>query len=168
MTTKEKSRIVQRIMLDVGCGYNCQAGYVGMDKRDIPGVQIVHDVEVTPWPLDDESCSVVVMSHLIEHIKPWHQFDVINEAWRVLCLQGLLLISTPYANSFGYCQDPTHVSSWNEATPEYFTPGFPLYEVYRPKPWHKEKLIYDKKLNIELALRKISEKEGEKKRRGQN
>jgi predicted SAM-dependent methyltransferase len=149
--------VKQLLMLDVGCGFNCQPGFVGMDRRQVPGVQIVHDAEDIPWPLDDESCAVVVMSHLIEHIKPWLSIDVINECWRVLEEGGSLMIATPYATSFGYHQDPTHCNPWNEATPTYFMPGQPLYEIYRPKPWHITQLAWAPQGNIELAMKKIAE-----------
>jgi len=152
---RRKVKIKPKILLDVGCGFNKQPGYIGMDKRRVDGVDIVHDAEKTPWPLDDDSCAIVAMSHLIEHIKPWHQLDVIDECWRVLENDGLLFIATPHANSFGYLQDPTHCSPWNEATVDYFTPGHPLYEVYRPKPWRKERLVFDRRLNLEVAFRKI-------------
>lgn len=149
-------KVEQKIMLDVGCGFNCQPGFVGMDRRKVDGVQIVHDAEVTPWPLDDGSCSVILMSHLIEHIKPWFQIDVIDECWRVLEMGGQLVIAVPYATSFGYYQDPTHCTPWNEATPTYFAPGNPLYEVYRPKPWSIEKLYWEIHGNMEIVMRKIS------------
>lgn len=152
-----KKKIKPKILLDVGCGFNKQPGYVGMDRRKVNGVDIVHDAEDIPWPIEDESCSVITMSHLIEHIKPWRQIDVIDECWRVLELDGVLLIATPYATSFGYAQDPTHCSPWNEATPSYFTPGHPLYEVYRPKPWKQERLFYHKQFNLEIAFRKMPE-----------
>ena len=151
-------------MLDIGCGFNKNAGFIGMDKREVAGVDIVHDAEFLPWPLDNESCAVVAMSHLIEHIKPWLQIDVINECWRVLEMGGILAISTPYANSFGYCQDPTHIAPWNEATPAYFIGDSKslhynevLYNVYRPKPWKEERLLWDTKINMEIVLRKIAE-----------
>jgi len=156
------TKVVQKIMLDVGCGSNCSPGFVGMDKRKLKDVQIHHDVELIPWPLENESCAVVLMSHLIEHIKPWKQIDVIDEAWRVLTDNGLLLISTPHGKSFGYIQDPTHCSPWNEATPQYFCPGTYLYEVYKPKPWQQEKLTWSEYSNIEVALRKLTIKEGKK------
>lgn len=144
-----------KINLDVGCGFNKQPGFLGMDKRNVAGVDIVHDVEVFPWPFVDGSCSVVLMSHLVEHIKPWLQIDLMNEAWRVLEENGLLMISTPYATSFGYLQDPTHCSPWNEATVTYFIKGQPLYEVYRPSPWVDERISYQKQGNMEIALRKV-------------
>ena len=139
---------MQKILLDVGCGSN---------KRSLEGVDIVHDCEVIPWPVEDGACTVVVMSHLIEHIKPWLSLDVINECWRILEEDGSLMISTPYATSFGYFQDPTHCNPWNEATPTYFMPGQPLYEVYRPKPWNIKQLVWDLNGNLEVALGKISE-----------
>lgn len=150
-------KIKPLINLDVGCGFNKNPGFIGMDKRKVDGVDIVHDAEIIPWPLKGESCAVVVMSHLIEHIKPWLQIDVIDECWRVLEVGGQLAIATPYATSFGYSQDPTHCSPWNEATPTYFWPDHPLYQVYRPKPWKKKYLTYDVKFNIELAMIKLPE-----------
>ena len=153
---KKTPILKQKIMLDVGCGFHKNAGYIGMDKREVAGVDIVHDAEILPWPLDDESCSVIAMSHVIEHIKPWLQIDVINECWRILEPGGVLAIATPYATSFGYSQDPTHISPWNEATPTYFFPGKPLYEVYKPKPWKEERLYWDVKTSLEVVMRKIA------------
>ena len=155
--TKKKQKIKPLINLDVGCGFNKNAGFLGMDKRAVDVVDIVHDAEDFPWPLDDMSCAVVAASHLIEHIKPWLQIDFMNECWRVLEPGGILAIATPYATSFGYAQDPTHCSPWNEATPTYFIAGEPLYNVYKPKPWSKERIYWDVKFNMEVVLRKILE-----------
>ena len=145
-----------KILLDVGCGKNVQPGYIGMDKRKLPGVDIVHDIENIPWPFEDGIVSLVLMSHIVEHIKPWLMIDVIDEAWRILEKNGLLFISTPYGGGFRYYQDPTHCCPWNEATVEYFIPGCPLYEVYEPKPWQMEKRIWVVDADLEIAMRKIS------------
>ncbi len=150
--------IKQKIMLDVGCSTNKQHGFIGMDKRKVEGVDIEHDAETIPWPLENGSCAVVMMSHLIEHIKPWCQIEVMNEVWRVLEPEGVLMISTPYGRSYRYFQDPTHCTPWVEATPEYFDPQFPLYQVYQPKPWTIEKRYWDLRGDIELVLRKIDDK----------
>lgn len=58
------------IKLDIGCGANKQDGFVGMDVRELPGVDIVHNMEQFPFPLPDESCSMVVASHVLEHVNP--------------------------------------------------------------------------------------------------
>ena len=147
-------KLKQKIMLDLGCGANCNKGYVGMDIRDLPGVQIVHDIESFPWPLEDDSCAVIVCSHLIEHIKPWLQFKFMDECWRALEDEGHLLISTPYGGSPRWHQDPTHCTSWIEATPQYFVEGLPLYDVYKPQPWTIERLFWNKWGDIEVAFQK--------------
>lgn len=144
----------QKIRLDVGCGSNKQPGFTGMDKRELGGVDIVHDAEIMPWPLDDGSCALILMSHFIEHVKPWLSIDLINECWRLLEPGGVLMISTPYGGSFRYFQDPTHCNPWNEATPQYFTPGNPLYDVYKPNPWKIEKLFWDLHGDIEIVMKK--------------
>lgn len=58
------------IKIDLGCGAQKQPGFVGIDNRPLPGVDIVHDLELFPWPLPDECASVVMSSHLLEHLDP--------------------------------------------------------------------------------------------------
>jgi predicted SAM-dependent methyltransferase len=150
-------KVIQKVMLDVGCSSNKQHGYVGMDRRNVEGVDIVHDAEVFPWPLDDESCAIVKMSHFIEHVKPWLSLDVINEAWRVLEEGGFLLVSTPYGGSHRYFMDPSHCNPWNEDTVRYFDKDEPLYNVYQVKPWKIEQCKWDIHGDLEFALRKIND-----------
>ena len=59
-----------KIQLDVGCGGNKRPGWVGLDIRPLPGVDIVHDIEDFPWPLPDDCARVIQLSHIIEHIPP--------------------------------------------------------------------------------------------------
>ena len=145
----------QKIFLDVGCGANKQHGFVGMDRRQVDGVDIVHDATVLPWPVENESCATVLMSHVIEHMPPYLHLEIVNEVWRILEDDGLFIVSTPYPNSFGWHQDPTHCASWNEATPYYFVPGNDLYKVYRPLPWRIEMINFDIRTTLEVALRKV-------------
>lgn len=58
------------IKLDIGCGGNKQPGFVGIDNRELPGVDVVWDLELFPWPLPSESASLCMASHLLEHIDP--------------------------------------------------------------------------------------------------
>ena len=149
----------QKLLLDVGCGENKQPGFMGMDKRFLPGVDMVHDLEVVPWPLLDGCCSIVKMSHVMEHVCPRRSMDVMAEAWRVLKVGGHFILSMPYGGSPRYYQDPTHCNPWNEATPTYFDPQFPLYEVYKPLPWRIARLFWDQRGDIEIEFVKIARKE---------
>ena len=140
--------------LDVGCGDGKQENCIGMDRRKLPGVDVVHDLEVTPWPFEPDYFTRVVMSHVMEHIKPWVVIDVMDEMWRVMKEGGLLCMSMPYPGSHGHWQDPTHIKPWNETTPRYFDPDCELYAIYKPKPWKIEGVAWRNDGNIEIALRK--------------
>lgn len=139
----------------LGCGKNKQPEFVGVDSRSLPGVDIVHNLEVFPWPFADESCHTLVAKHVIEHIKPWLMIDFMNEAWRVLKVDGQFAFSLPYGWSRGFLQDPTHCNACNEDTWRYFDPDYPeLYLIYEPKPWRIETNLYQVTGNMEVILKK--------------
>jgi SAM-dependent methyltransferase len=152
------------IRLDIGCGANKQAGFVGMDMRDLPGVDIVHDVEDIPWPLEDECVLQAVSSHVVEHINP-HKFGFVqfmDEVWRVMKPDAQFAIACPHGASPGFLQDPTHCNALNETTWSYFDPLCPytegvLYAIYKPKPWRIEHLSWSPAANIEVVLSKRRE-----------
>ncbi len=125
----------QSIKLDIGCGNNKQQGFVGMDARELKGVDIVHNLEEFPYPLPDNCCSIILGSHIVEHIKPWFTISMFDELWRIMKVGGELVLSTPYAGSRGFWQDPTHCNGFNEVTFQYFDTEYPLYNIYKPKPW---------------------------------
>jgi hypothetical protein len=147
------------IRLDIGCGGNKQPGFVGMDKRELEGVDMVHDLEVFPYPIPDEVCCIIKGSHIIEHIKPWLTIDLMDELWRIMQVGGKLLLSTPYAGSSLYWQDPTHCNGCNQITFQYFDPEYPLYGIYNPKPWKIEQgfPVWQEPGNLEVIMEKIPE-----------
>jgi len=151
------------ILLDIGCGQNAQPGWTGMDIRELPGVDIVQDVESFPWPLPDECVKLAMASHLIEHINP-HKFGFINfmnEVWRVLQVGSEFAMALPHGSSQGYLQDPTHCNPCNEATFDYFCPEREsgLYWIYKPKPWRVKVLNSNPAASIEVVLIKLAEDE---------
>lgn len=147
------------ICLDIGCGETKRPNFVRLDKRKLPGIDIVHDLEVFPYPLPDECCLTILASHILEHIKPWLFIDVMNELWRITKVDGGLAISMPYGRSDGYIQDPTHCTPCNEATWAYFDPSYSLYKVYKPKPWKIMKgfPVWQSNGNMEVAMEKMKD-----------
>jgi len=146
------------IKLDIGCGSSKNKGFVGIDMLPLEGVDIVHDLEETPWPLPDECVLTAVASHVLEHINP-HKgvfIKVMNEIWRVLKPDAQFAFVVPYAESHGYYQDPTHCNPMNETTMCYFDPLDPsgLYTFYRPKPWKIEFQAMSRNGLLEVLLRK--------------
>ena len=41
--------------LDLGCGNNKRLGAIGIDFNDLDAVDIIHDLNVFPYPLEDSS-----------------------------------------------------------------------------------------------------------------
>ena len=154
------------IKLDLGCGFNRQKGFVGIDKRRVDGVDIVHDLEQVPYPLPNECCVTILASHIMEHLDPRRFIDIMDELWRLMKPHGQLLISTPYAGTPGFWQDPTHIHGYNEATWTYFDPSQPLYQVYRPKPWKVERNAWHASGNMEVILAKDGAVQNLRKERG--
>jgi hypothetical protein len=152
------------IQLDIACGANKQAGFVGMDIQEFPGVDIVHDLMVKPWPLPDGCVLRAMASHIVEHIPkvaidggktrfPFVEF--FDEVWRVCRVGGELMVAAPHGYSPGYLQDPTHAAPISEATFMYFTPEHPFYQFYKPKPWKAKYLSWSPAGNIEVVLIKL-------------
>lgn len=162
--SKKVKRLIEEkggIRLDIGCGRNKQAGFVGMDRRALPGVDIVWNWNEFPWPLPDESVVMVLASHVVEHVSPidGNFIDWMNELWRVCKIGAEVVIATPHGYSSGYLQDPTHCNPCSEATFAYFTPAHALYNVYRPKPWRIKTLHWNPATQIEVVMVRMEEEE---------
>ena len=151
--------MIEHIKLDVCCGNGKQEGYVGIDKRDISGVDIVHDICVFPWPLEDDSCVAMCMNLSWAIIEPKYRIDVMNEMWRILQLDGILEIRDPYYKAPSAIHDPAVYNNPNETTFKYFDPVYPKYITYEPKPWRLIRYGYcvDKLLIVEMTPRKTQE-----------
>jgi SAM-dependent methyltransferase len=159
MPKKKAINSKKGIMLDIGCGEGKEPGCVGMDIRDLPQVDIVHDMEVLPYPLADESCLSILARHVVEHINPakFGFVNVMNEWWRILKPYGRLMITTPYAGSSGYWADPSHINPCTEQTWFYFAPEHPsgMWQGYKPKPWRIIANAWHSNGNLEVVLAKL-------------
>jgi SAM-dependent methyltransferase len=96
----------EQSVLDLGCGPNKEPGSIGCDRVPLPGVDILHDLDVFPYPLKDGSFDRIVVRHCLEHLQD--VVRVMEELHRIARPGGEVVISMPHyssANAFG---DPTH------------------------------------------------------------
>jgi hypothetical protein len=93
-------------VLDLGCGCSKTPGAFGVDHRPGDGVDLVHDLNKYPWPLESGSFDRIVASHIIEHIDDVLGF--FNEVHRVAADGALMEITTPHFSNRCSYQDPTH------------------------------------------------------------
>jgi hypothetical protein len=111
---------------------------ISLDRRALPGIDILHDVEDLPWPLPDGCCYRILATHVVEFLKPWHVQAFMDECWRLLVGSGQLLICTVYAGSPRYWANPRHTHGWNEGTALFFDCSHPLWQEDHPRCWALE------------------------------
>lgn len=105
-------------LLVIGCGdkpwrpSERWPGVVNLDVLPLPGVDVVWDLNRTPWPFEDEAFDSVVADNILEHLDDL--FSAMEEIHRVLKSRcdsddsGLLELSVPLAGSFNHYTDATH------------------------------------------------------------
>lgn len=124
------------IKLDIACGQNKQVGFTGIDIAPCDGVDIVHDLTIYPWPIEDKSVGQAFCSHYVEHIPMTEPFSTrygrgqdsllmfFDELYRILAPEGQVTIVCPYYSSMRAWQDPTHRRAISEATFLYANKGW--------------------------------------------
>lgn len=103
---------------NLACGSHPLEGFTNVDIIDLPGIDLVMDLEAYPWDIPSESADEVYISHFIEHV-----FDLIafmDEVHRILKPGGLATVIAPYVMSTGAWQDPTHKRGITEMMFFYF------------------------------------------------
>jgi predicted SAM-dependent methyltransferase len=149
--------------LDIGCGNHKDPGWFGIDIQALPGVDLVHDLNVHPWPLGSGTIGQAKAWHICEHIpkvsvtelgtrRPFIEF--MDEIWRILRVGSILDIESPYGSSAGFIHDPTHVNQIDELTFEHFDPTYPRFKVYQPRPWRIMQLSWTVDGNVNIILEK--------------
>jgi len=95
------------IKIDLGCGVDKLEGYIGLDIKPGPMVDIVHDLTKTPWPFPDNYADVIRSSHVIEHLPNLSQF--LSEVTRIgKNGSKLILIFPHYSRSMFSTQHLNH------------------------------------------------------------
>ncbi len=113
--------------LDLGCGTRKEAGFIGVDSRQFPGVDVIHDL-TTPWPWKDETVDEVHCSHFVEHLTGQQRIHFANELHRVLKKGGKAVIIVPHWCSTRAYGDVTH--QWPPVSEFWF--------YYLNADWRKE------------------------------
>ena len=117
-------------ILDLGCGTVKVEGAVGLDNTDLHGVDIIHDLLLFPYPIQDESFDIIYLRNVLEHFDFKQINDIMNECFRILISGELLRIHVPHVFSISAFIDPTHKS--------YFTFGsMQFWDLKNSKEYYK-------------------------------
>jgi SAM-dependent methyltransferase len=110
-------------ILELGCGRNRTAGAVGVDFNPDSAADIIHDLNVFPWPLESDSFDRVICRHVLEHLDDIMR--VMAEIHRVCKDNGVVEIIAPHFSSARSWDDPTHKHSFTLKTFEFFGENHP-------------------------------------------
>lgn len=111
-------------VLDVGCGRDKLPGAVGIDANPRSDADIIHDIDVRPWPIADNSFTRVRAQDVLEHVEDF--FGVMAEIHRV-CVDGAIVdVRMPFMSSLNFATDPTHRRAGTSGTFDYFDPKRPM------------------------------------------
>jgi len=107
--------------LDLGCGSDKLHGAVGMDVNPGGAADIVHDMDVTPWPLESDAFDYIRAQDVLEHVERF--IPVMEEIYRVGRDGARVEIRMPFMTSLQYATDPTHRRAATSRTFDYFDPS---------------------------------------------
>ncbi len=108
------------IKLNLGCGLKKNFGFIGVDCIKTSAVDVVHDLNIMPYPFATDSVEEIIADNVLEHL---NNIIAVMEEWHRLCRNGAIIkISLPYYKSSGAFSDPTHKHFFTENSFQYFCP----------------------------------------------
>jgi len=106
------------IKVELGCGKTKHEGYLGIDRFDLPGVDIVADLN-NGIPLDENKVDLILACHFLEHID--NLYSIMEEIFRVCKHKAIVLILAPYHMQTTNYANFYHKQAFNEDTFRFFT-----------------------------------------------
>ena len=127
-------------ILNIGAGRKPVEGAVNHDRRLDPArpwVTVAHDLNVLPWPWEDNAFDMVVAKAVLEHL----DIDLlasVGECWRVLRPEGILYVKLPHWKSDNSYVDATHRWHYSLRSLDVFDPETAFggqYTFYTDRKW---------------------------------
>lgn len=113
-----------RQVLNLGCGRKLRPDAVNLDITARTNPDVVHDLNVRPWPFPSDRFDLVVAQDVVEHLD-----DVVGTMEEVhrVCRPGAVVeLVVPHFSSSNAFTDPTHRRLFSRFTFDYFTEGHDL------------------------------------------
>lgn len=104
--------------LNLGCGKNKMKGYVNVDFNPFFSPEIIHDLNVFPYPFKDNEFEEIYLDHVLEHLN--NPFKVLEEIYRIAKNNAKVIVKCPHFS----CNwlNPSHRSAISSYLFNYFNP----------------------------------------------
>jgi len=113
-----------RMVLNLGAGNKLLPGAINVDVMPGKGINKVVDLNVFPWPWEDNSVNYIHASHIMEHFPNQEWF--LAECIRILKPGGRLRIVSPHASCIPSVGCLGHYRTYSYST----------FHDYLSKPWY--------------------------------
>jgi SAM-dependent methyltransferase len=101
----------QKRVLDIGCGVNKTPGATGMDINPRTDADVIHDLDLLPYPFEDSQFDEVIGRHVIEHVRD--PLAVMCELHRITKPGGIVKLVAPHWTNPDWATDLTHRNHLN-------------------------------------------------------
>lgn len=113
-------------IIEFGCGNAKTAGAIVIDINPRSQADIIHDLNVFPYPLTDDSADRIICRDVLEHVENF--IKTMEEIWRIAKADCLIEISGPFMSSVNYFSDPTHKRAFTSRSFDYFVAGTEVHK----------------------------------------
>ena len=125
-------------ILEVGCGKDKNPEAIGLDSNPNSDADVIHDLNVFPYPFENNSFDVIIADSVIEHLD--NIIMVMEELHRICISDGVIRITVPFFGSWTAFTDPTHRHYFGIHSFDYFIKGKDLFR------YHYSNIQYEMKL----------------------
>jgi SAM-dependent methyltransferase len=111
-------KLIKNIMkLNLGCGNDIKKNWINLDIADLPGVNVVHDINSLPLPFEKDIFDEILCQDVLEHVD---YIKLLEDLHRILKPGGALKIRVPHFSSVNNFIDPTHKNRFSIKTFDFF------------------------------------------------
>ncbi len=130
-------------LLHLGCGGDVREGWINLDSRPLPGVDVVADLDACrrkPLPFPADSIDEFMGNHILEHVND--PLALMQELHRIAKAGAKLVFRVPYGSSDDADQDPTHVRRYFMRSFYYFSQlGYTHFDYDYRGDWDTESVL---------------------------
>ena len=116
-----KSNASSDRILELGCGFTKAPGAYGVDILAGSQADLIHDLDVFPYPLQDNSWDRIICHDILEHVENFVR--TMEEIWRIGAPGATVEVHAPFMSSVNYFSDPTHRRAFTSRSFDYFLQG---------------------------------------------
>lgn len=115
-------------ILDLGCGKKKRPGSIGVDWSDRHDADVVHDLNIFPYPFADNEIDKIFLDNVLEHLN--EPMQVMQEIHRISKANGTVKVIVPYFRSVWASIDPTHKTFFTVDSFAYYDPSHIICQRY--------------------------------------